>query len=81
MISARMTDVLEKLPLSDELVSALLDGTGPLGDALKTTLAYELGDWANVGCLGLDRSVIKQAFLDAVAWVDVVDSEISASAA
>jgi len=73
-----MEHALRKLPLSAELSEALLDGRGPIGEALRCTLAYERGDWAAVRCSGLSRQAIKQAFLDAVLWVERVDREILA---
>ncbi len=81
MMGTSMTNVLQRLPLSDELEQALLHGEGPLGEALAATLAYERGDWDAVTCFGLPRGKIKRAFLDAVAWVDQVDGEILSSAA
>ena len=76
-----LDSVVGRLPLTDELKQALEDGSGPVGEALSTTLAYERGDWENVGCLGLSRGQIKSAFLEAVEWVENVDRELASLAA
>ena len=75
-----MTSVLTKLPLTEELRSALLEKAGVMGQALTSAVAYERGEWDAVECLGLPRAVIRNAFLDAVRWVDEADREISSAA-
>ena len=81
LMDASMARVLDRLPLSEEVRGALLESKGALGEALHSTLAYEHGDWGNVECFGLSRGEIKSAFLDAVAWVEEVDRELSGMAA
>ena len=44
LVNAPMEHVLKKLPLADELQDALLTHRGPMGEALRSTLAYERGD-------------------------------------
>jgi EAL and modified HD-GYP domain-containing signal transduction protein len=78
LLSAPMERVVKKLPLTQEVQDALLDGRGPLGEALRCTLAYERGDWDAVACFSLPRAAIKQAFIDAVVWVEAADQEIAA---
>jgi len=81
LLNAPMDRILRKLPLAEDLQQALLDGQGPMAEALRCTLAYERGDWEAVRCFGLSRATIKSAFLEAVVWVEAVDKEISAIAA
>ncbi len=81
MMNSSMSKIIAKLPLTEELQEALVDHSGPLGEALSATLAYEVGDWERVHCFGLSRSQIKHAFLDAVAWVDTIDREFIGMAA
>ncbi|MEW6073659.1 MAG: HDOD domain-containing protein [Planctomycetota bacterium] len=75
-----MGAVLDKLPLAEDLRAALLSREGKIGEALASALAYERGDWDAVLCLGLPRTEIRTAFLDAVQWVDEVNREISSTA-
>lgn len=77
MMDTNMENILSRLPLSKDLESALLEGSGPVGEALACTLAYERGDWEHVVCPGLGRAEIKAAFLDAVAWVDHSSEELA----
>ncbi len=81
MMNASMSKIISQLPLTEELQEALVDHTGRCGEALLATLAYEVGDWGNVSCFGLSRSQIKDAFLDAVAWVESIDTELNGLAA
>jgi len=78
LLSVPMERVVRRLPLSQELQAALLEGAGPMGEALRCTLAYERGDWDAVDCFALPRATIKSAFLEAVEWVESVDQEIAA---
>ena len=81
LLDVPMGRILEKLPLSAELHEALLEREGELGEALCCALSYEQGDWEHVACSGLERSEIKRAFLEAVAWVERIDREIRGIAA
>ncbi len=81
IMSATISTVLAKLPVTDDLEAALIRGEGPIGEALRATLAYERGDWSDVACFGLSRAAIKGAFIEAVAWVDAIDRELADLAA
>ncbi|MEX1025895.1 MAG: HDOD domain-containing protein [Planctomycetota bacterium] len=81
VLGASMSKVVSRLPLTLEVRAALLEHQGPLGEALAATLAYERGDWEGVSCFGLAKGTIKEAYLDAVAWVQVVDKELAKVAA
>ena len=43
LMNARMEDVLDSLPLGEDVRSALLRREGPMGDALSWVMAYERG--------------------------------------
>lgn len=40
-----MREILEDLPISADICTALLGGTGPFRDVLEAALAYETADW------------------------------------
>jgi EAL and modified HD-GYP domain-containing signal transduction protein len=61
-------EVLRSLPLSDDLMAALLRYEGVLGAVLHCVLAYERGDWHVVSCPGLDKTTIAYAYLQAFNW-------------
>jgi EAL and modified HD-GYP domain-containing signal transduction protein len=63
-----MQDLLAALPLSDDIVQALLDHEGACGAILRCVLAYERGDWEAVHDLGYTRHVLTNAYLEALAW-------------
>jgi EAL and modified HD-GYP domain-containing signal transduction protein len=63
-----MPEVLHALPLAEEVHSALLDHAGSLGTILHSVLAYERGNWEEATRLGLDRNIIVDTYLHAIAW-------------
>ncbi len=77
LLDAPMEEVVRTLPLSDEVVAALLRREGLAGEILQDTLAYERGDWDGVKCRRLDPRTVKTAYLDAVTWADRTVHEIT----
>jgi c-di-GMP phosphodiesterase len=72
-----MEDILKSLPLSDDIVTALLSYRGMLGDTLQCVLAYERGDWDNVHCAELDSTTITDAYLQAIAWTGEASNSLT----
>jgi EAL and modified HD-GYP domain-containing signal transduction protein len=75
LLSAPMADVLESLPFSDEIRSALLDREGPKGELLATVLAYERGEFPALpaalgGGRAADPPVVGGAYRAALEWAD-----------
>ncbi|MCB1739930.1 MAG: HDOD domain-containing protein [Gammaproteobacteria bacterium] len=70
LLDKALEELVVELPLSSELVDALLGGCGPLGRILHTARAFEQGDWGNVGHARLGLEAVSKAYSDAVAWVD-----------
>jgi EAL and modified HD-GYP domain-containing signal transduction protein len=70
LLGMPMREALEALPLSDDVVGALLRGEGPEGRSLRVVLAWELGDFSAAEGVpgGPDR--VARAYRDAVAWAD-----------
>jgi EAL and modified HD-GYP domain-containing signal transduction protein len=74
-----MGEVLDRLPLADDLRAALLDGTGALGELLTTVLAYERGDDEAVAASAFDAFDLSRAYLSAVGWsLQLCESALSA---
>jgi c-di-GMP-related signal transduction protein len=69
-----MDRIMERLPLSETIKSALTGGTGDLAGFLKLVSAYEMGRWPQVseaaGKLGVPEEVVPGYYLDAVRWAD-----------
>ena len=81
MLDSRMEDALDQLPLSDEIVQALITHEELLGRMLDFTIAYEQGDWerlAEVGStLKLDPPAIRKAYMNAVKWTMEITNELN----
>lgn len=73
-----MDEVLNALPVSDDIRSALLHCEGPLGRTLYCVLMYERGAWDNIGNCGTSRERITQAYLEALSWATHLDKELKA---
>ena len=63
--------LLEPLPLSDEITDALLKFEGQLGKVLTCALAYEVSDWDHAKLAGLSANDILVANIEAVTWANV----------
>ncbi len=63
-----LADTLANLPLSSELLDALLFHRGPLGQVLQAILAYERADWSTLMTLPFEPSLLTEAFIDALAF-------------
>jgi EAL and modified HD-GYP domain-containing signal transduction protein len=77
LMDSSMEDVLESVPLSDEIRAALLDFEGSLGASLRCVLSYERGDWNEVHYSGLERGAITDTYLEAIAWATEADSQLT----
>jgi EAL and modified HD-GYP domain-containing signal transduction protein len=76
LLDRPMEDVLNDLPLTEEVNDAILHKQGPLGQILQCTIAYEQGDWEQLPDLGLDSASIKNAYLEAIQWTRDAGREI-----
>jgi len=63
-----MEEILTQLPLADHIAAALLHRRGIHGDILDCVLAYERGQWQNLGCSQLGTHKIRDCYLDALQW-------------
>jgi EAL and modified HD-GYP domain-containing signal transduction protein len=75
VLNAFMDTTLEKaiqgLPLSDEIVEALLFHKGHPGEVLKAVLAYEKGDLNKVLELNILPANVTDAYLKTLQWVNL----------
>lgn len=72
-----LSELLEELPLTDEIKSALLEHQGPLGEILELVLSYEKADWEHMRVLGLDAKSIQGAYFDSLKWVELVKNGLA----
>jgi len=68
-LDCSMAEAMDKLPLSDEIHKALIQGTGRLGEVLQCVIAYEQTqlDPRNIK---LDSISLRNAYIESVGWGD-----------
>ena len=70
LLGLPMREALDTLPLTDDIVAALLRGEGAEGRNLRVVLAWELGDFTAGDAVTGGRDRVARAYRDAVAWAD-----------
>ncbi len=65
-----LKNLLDDLPLSDDINQALLSESGILGDILSSVRHYEQADWPNLGQQQLAEAVWGNLYLGALNWAD-----------
>ena len=72
MLDQTMADVLEELPLADEMKNALKGNASPLRPVLEFVESYERGDWSACGelsrSLGIAEGTVLERYRESVAW-------------
>ena len=72
-----MEEILTQLPLADHIAQALLHKGGGLhGEVLTCVLAYERGEWENLGCSQLGTHRIRTCYLEAVQWANTACQQL-----
>ena len=71
LMDMNLPDVVESLPLTDEMKSALIDHSGPLGETLGHVLDHQAGQCEGMPITLSDRAYACQnAYIDAIKWSD-----------
>ena len=68
LLDTPMETVTASMPLSEEIVDALVKCEGDRGAALRCVCAYEEARWADVEYGGIDRKEIGKLYLDSIEW-------------
>jgi EAL and modified HD-GYP domain-containing signal transduction protein len=68
MLDCSMEKALAELPLADDIKSALIRGDGPIGQALRCTIAYEHANWDEVQYYGLAPAGIREKYMASISW-------------
>ena len=68
LTDSSMVELLQSLPLSREIIQALLNHEGSKGRILRAAIAYERGDFAELTNLPPTRTPLSDLYADAVAW-------------
>jgi len=79
-----LSELLEQMPISDDIKGALLGEESDLSDLYQYAIAYERGEWETLeektAALQLDESGVPQLYMDTVAWAYEGFREVGASA-
>jgi c-di-GMP phosphodiesterase len=76
LLNRPLETIVGELPLTEELVAALLHRTGPAGVILEAVVAYEV---ANFGAdsVQLHRAGVALAYMDALRWAQETIAEVA----
>ncbi|HEY9050861.1 MAG TPA: HDOD domain-containing protein [Gammaproteobacteria bacterium] len=72
LMDRSLEELIAPLPLADNIIAALLNREGDLGDALNCALAQETADWLNIQFAGLSDSDLSDANIEAINWAEEV---------
>jgi len=76
ILDDEMGNIMDKLPLSENIKKALAGEEGYLADYLALALCYENGDWTKIALLaekiGVQEKRTSEFYMDAVAWADSI---------
>jgi c-di-GMP phosphodiesterase len=70
MMDTSMVELLASLPLSREIIEALLNYDGPKGRILRAVIAYERGAFGDLAELPPTRMPLSDVYSDAIAWAN-----------
>ena len=76
MVDATMEEILEEIPVKDEVKKALISYEGDAGKLMLLILAYEKADWKEskklAGELGIDATTLAQIYMDCIQNVNEI---------
>ncbi len=80
LMGVPMEEVLEPLPISDEIKLALLQGEGVCGSLYQLVLKYGNADWKSIvplaDDLGIDHNIVSQKYLESVEYVNRIWNDL-----
>lgn len=68
LLDIPMSELVKRLPLHDEMIQALLDHQGPLGQLLHQVIAFEHAEWQEFQPGNLAPEIWQQSYYDALKW-------------
>jgi c-di-GMP phosphodiesterase len=66
LMDKSMDELVSDMPVSPDVIDALLTHSGAYGQILETVIAYEQGNWDHVLKLKLSSETIRSVYLDAI---------------
>lgn len=71
-----MSQVVASIPLTPEVISALINHEGKIGLALMTVRALEQGDWENADKTGLSPERLQSIYFESIKWATILTHEV-----
>lgn len=68
LMDQSLEELITPLPLADNVIAALLNREGELGDALNCALAQETADWINIRFADLSPNDLSDINIEAINW-------------
>jgi len=68
LLDMPLDEALSQLPLTDDIVSAILHKKGLGGEALRCVISYEHWDISSIAFKDLDQSIIGDAYIHSIDW-------------
>lgn len=72
LLQRPLPELLKPLPLSSDIISALIKQEGILGQVLSSVLAFEVSDWDNILFADLTSDDILVINIEAVTWAGAI---------
>ncbi len=76
LMDRSLEELISPLPLADNVIAALLNREGELGEAINCTLAQEEGDWVNIRFADLSTDELSDINIQAINWAEDVLNNI-----
>ncbi len=71
-----MAEIINSLPVTDEIKQALAARGGDMGAALECAIAYERSNWEKVLYANLDNQAVIANYMQAIEWAGDLGSEL-----
>ncbi len=75
LLDMSLQEVLDTLPITEEMSSALSSHSGEMGEVLKNIKLYEQGRWDELMSL-IDHSAYQKAYLQSIKWASELGGNI-----
>jgi len=72
LMEREISELIEPLPLSEEVVNALLKRQGPMGEAVNCSVAYEMSKTEGAHFQNLEKEQIFICQVEAISWSNMV---------
>lgn len=77
LVDQPLSKLVEQMPLSPDLESALLEGKGDMGLVLRAVVAYEQARFERIAPIGLQVDELSEMYLEALQWAESAVSDLS----